>query len=211
MSRAVHAVLFDVFGTVVDWRSSVAAEAGALLGLPPEGDGAAFAEQWRREGYLEPIGAIVRGERPYEDMEALLHETLLRVLRERRLALGDAETARLASVWRRLEPWPDVRSGLVRLKAHFVISPLSNGSFALLTELGRWAGLPWDCVISTELFGTYKPDPAAYLGACRLLGLPPSEVILVAAHPADLAAAGAAGLRTGYVPRPLEWGPGQPP
>ncbi len=208
---ACKALVFDVFGTVVDWRTCVINEAKDAAGVRGEGvDWGRFADEWRREGYLVPITEIVMGRRPYEEVERLLEATLGALLDRLGVTLATEEARRLASVWRRLDPWPDARRGLERLRADFVLAPLSNGSFALLTEMAKRAGLPWDCVISTELFGAYKPDPRTYLGAARLLGLEPEELMLVAAHPADLRAAAASGLRTAYVPRPNEWGPGAP-
>jgi 2-haloacid dehalogenase len=205
------ALVFDVFGTVVDWRTCVINEARDLAGAKRSdvawGD---FADAWRREGYLEPIGEIVTGRRPYSEVEHLLAATLDELLVRHDISLERAEVDHLAGVWRRLDPWPDALEGLERLRRDHVIAPLSNGSFALLTAMAKRAGLPWDCVISTELFEAYKPDPRTYLGAARLLDLAPSEIMLVAAHLADLRAAAACGLRTAYVPRPLEWGPGAP-
>ncbi len=207
-----QALVFDVFGTVVDWRTCVTSEARVLAG--PRGSGVAwgdFADAWRREGYLVPIAEIVTGKRPYADVEGLLGRTLDELLLRHKVALGPAEVAHLARVWRRLDPWPDAITGLERLRLDHLIAPLSNGSFALLTEMAKRAGLPWDCVISSELFETYKPDRRAYLGAARLLDLAPSDIMLVAAHVSDLRAAAACGFRTAYVPRPLEWGPDAAP
>ncbi len=201
------ALVFDVFGTVVDWRSCVIEETKTIVGaLGSEIDWGEFADAWRRQGYLAPIAEIVTGARPFDDVEELLGATLDDLLARHGVALGPEETRRLLGVWRRLDPWPDACGGLERLAAHFVIAPLSNGSFALLTEMAKRARLPWDCIISTELFGAYKPDPRTYEGAARLLGLAPPEVMLVAAHLGDLRAAASCGLRTAYVPRPLEWG-----
>jgi 2-haloacid dehalogenase len=196
----VAALVFDVFGTVVDWRSSVvrAVEATGI-----EGDAGTFADAWRREGYLHPLVEVVTGARPWEPMESLMRTTL-DDLAVRFGVRGDLDE--LQGVWRRLDPWPDAAEGLRRLRAGRTVSTLSNGGFAQLTAIGRHGGLPWDCVISTDLFRSFKPDPACYLGACDLLELPPSSVMLVAAHPADLRGAAGCGLRTAYVPRPLEWG-----
>jgi len=201
----VEALVFDVFGTVVDWRGSVirAAEAAGI-----DGDAGAFADAWRREGYLHPLVEVVTGTRPWEPMEVLTR-ACLDDLAPRFGVRGDLDE--LTRVWRRLDPWPDAAAGLAQLKERRTISTLSNGGFAQLTAIGRHGGLPWDCVISTDLFRSFKPDPACYLGACELLELDPSQVMLVAAHPADLRGAAACGLRTAYVPRPLEWGPGAHP
>jgi len=202
--EAVEALVFDVFGTVVDWRSSVvhAVEATGL-----DGDAGAFADAWRREGYLHPLVEVVTGTRPWEPMEALMR-ACLDDLAPRFGVRGDLDE--LTGVWRRLDPWPDAAAGLARLAERRTVSTLSNGGFAQLTAIGRHGGLPWDCVISTDLFRSFKPDPACYLGACELLELAPAAVMLVAAHPADLRGAAGAGLRTAYVPRPLEWGPDGP-
>jgi 2-haloacid dehalogenase len=201
---SVEALVFDVFGTVVDWRSS-AVRAVEATGL--SGDPGAFADAWRREGYLHPLVEVVTGQRPWEPMERLMRATL-DDLAVRFGVRGDLDA--LQGVWRALDPWPDAVEGLARLKARLTVSTLSNGGFAQLTAIGKHAGLPWDCVISTDLFRAFKPDPACYLGACELLELPPSSVALVAAHPADLRGAAGCGLRTAYVPRPLEWGPDGP-
>jgi 2-haloacid dehalogenase len=204
----VKALVFDVFGTVVDWRTCVITRAKEISGVRGVGiDWGVFADEWRTEGYLVPIGEIVGGTRPHTDVEVLLGEKLAELLIRHGLELTADETHSLALTWRRLDPWPDAVAGLERLRRGYMLGPLSNGSFALLTEMAKRAGLPWDRIVSTELFGTYKPDRRAYEGAARLLGLAPDAVMLVAAHVGDLRAAAAAGLRTGYVPRPLEWGP----
>jgi 2-haloacid dehalogenase len=207
----VRALVFDVFGTVVDWRTSVTEDARAISGVRGDGvDWAAFADDWRREGYLIPIREIVSGSRPYAEVEEMLADTLRVLLERYGVGLDDDECRALSSVWRRLDPWPDALAGLTRLRERYVLGPLSNGSFALLTEMAKRARLPWDCIVSTELFATYKPDPRTYLGTARLLGLAPGDVMLVAAHVGDLRAASSIGLRTAYVPRPLEWGAGGP-
>lgn len=201
----VEALVFDVFGTVVDWRSSVIAACEAT-GLA--GDWGVLADEWRRDGYLRPIVATVRGEAPWRPVDELMRDHL-DVLAPR-YGLDGVDLDELARVWRRLDPWPDAVAGLTRLKERFTIAPLSNGGFAQLTAMARHAGLPWDCIISTDLFRSYKPDPACYLGAVELLDLPAERVMLVAAHPGDLRAAQACGLRAAYVPRPREWGPAAP-
>jgi 2-haloacid dehalogenase len=208
-ARPLGAVLFDVFGTVVDWRTGVAEAGRIVAGQSGEGvDWGAFADAWRREGYLEPIAQIVTGARPYSPVEALLAEALERLVTRHGLELHQRQFAVLLKAWRRLDPWPDARPGLDALRRHVLIAPLSNGSFALLTEMAKRAGLPWDCIISTELFAAYKPDPTTYRGAVTLLDRQAEEVMLVAAHLGDLRAASDAGLRTAYVPRPAEWGEG---
>jgi 2-haloacid dehalogenase len=205
-------LVFDVFGTVVDWRGSVVSAGQALsqrTGLMASWG--TFASEWRREGYLTPIVEMFLGQREWAPVDRL-HEESLDVLLERHglAGLPDVDRRELLSVWRRLAPWPDAVPGLRRLKSRYLIGPLSNGGFALLTEMAKAGGLPWDFVISAELFRAYKPAPEVYLGAARLLERPPDEVMLVAAHPADLDAAKAAGMQTAYVPRPLEWDPETP-
>ncbi|NWG73677.1 MAG: haloacid dehalogenase type II [Rubrivivax sp.] len=207
---APAALVFDVFGTVVDWRSSVIAEGrtrGARLGL--DVDWAAFADDWRA-GYPLAMDEVRRGVLPWTNLDGLHRRILDRLLAERGIVLDEAEAAEFNRVWHRLDPWPDAVEGLTRLKARHPIATLSNGHVRLLLDMARHAGLPWDAIFSAELFGHYKPDPEAYLGACRLLDLPPGQVLMVAAHPSDLRGARAAGLRTAYVPRPLERGPGGP-
>jgi 2-haloacid dehalogenase len=200
----VRALVFDVFGTVVDWRSSVAAEVRAL-GWPV--DPAAFADAWRA-GYVPAMQAVRDGHLPWMHIDALHRRILDALLAERGLAPPEAEVAELNRVWHRLAPWPDSVAGLQRLKQRFPVCTQSNGNVSLLLDMARHAGLPWDTIFSAELFGHYKPDPEVYLGAARLLDLPPEQVLMVAAHPSDLRAAAACGLKTAYVPRPLERGPG---
>lgn len=200
----VRALVFDVFGTVVDWRSSVAAEVRAR-GWPV--DPPAFADAWRA-GYVPAMQAVRDGRLPWMHIDALHRRILDALLAERGLAPPEAEVAELNRVWHRLAPWPDSVAGLQRLKQRFPVCTLSNGNVSLLLDMARHAGLPWDTIFSAELFGHYKPDPEVYLGAARLLDLPPEQVLMVAAHPSDLRAAAACGLKTAYVPRPLERGPG---
>lgn len=209
-AESVEALLFDVFGTVVDWRTSVISE-GERLGAGRPVDWATVTDQWRRQGYLRPIVEMVAGERPWEPIETVMREELDRLADRHGFAdVGEAALDELATVWERLAPWPDAPGGLDRLQARYLIGPLSNGGFGALTRMARHAGLRWDCVISAQLFRTYKPDRRVYEGAAGLLGLAPGRVMMVAAHPSDLRAARACGLATGYVPRPLEWGPGGP-
>lgn len=197
---------FDVFGTVVDWRSGIIAELqsfGTRHGL--QRDWASFADAWRA-GYAPAMDRVRRGERPWARIDDLHREILIGLLDG--VAVDSAEIDDLNRAWHRLAPWPDSVPGLLRLKQRFLIATLSNGNVSLLTNMAKSAGLPWDCVISAELFGHYKPDPEAYLGCARLLDVAPEELMLVATHPSDLRAARACGLRTGYVVRPLEHGPG---
>jgi 2-haloacid dehalogenase len=204
----VKALTFDVFGTVVDWRGSIIRE-GELLGARKglDVDWPAFADAWRA-GYAPAMDRVRKGELPWTPID-LLHRMILDSLLERFAlsGLSEADRNHLNLAWHRLMPWPDAVGGLNRLRARFVVATLSNGNVSLLVDMAKNAGLPWDAVLSAELFGHYKPDPQAYLGAARLLGLPPHEVMMVAAHPSDLRAAKAAGLKTAYVPRPLEFGP----
>ena len=200
----IGALVFDVFGTVVDWRSSVAAEVRAL-GWPV--DPPAFADAWRG-GYVPAMREVRDGRLPWTNIDGLHRRILDALLAERGLAPPEAEVAELNRVWHRLTPWPDSVAGLGRLKVRFPVCTLSNGNVSLLLDLARHAGLPWDAIFSAELFGHYKPSPEAYLGACRLLDLAPQQVLMVAAHPSDLRSAAACGLKTAYVPRPMERGPG---
>jgi 2-haloacid dehalogenase len=200
----VRALCFDVFGTVVDWHGSIAAEV-QRLGLPV--DGAAFALAWRA-GYAPAMQQVRSGALPWTDIDGLHRLILDGLLAEQGLAMDEAARQDFNRIWHRLHPWPDSVPGLLRLKRRHTITTLSNGNLSLLVAMARFAGLPWDAVLSAELFHHYKPDPEVYLGAARLLGLAPAQVALVAAHPSDLRAAAACGLRTAYVPRPLERGAG---
>jgi len=206
----IGALVFDVFGTVVDWRSSVIEE-GRTLGARHgwNVDWGAFADAWRA-GYPAAMDRVRRGELPWMNIDALHRLLLDGLLAERALPLPADEAEDFNRVWHRLRPWPDSVGGLHRLKARWPVATLSNGNVSLLLNMARHSGLPWDSILSAELFGHYKPDPEAYLGATRLLALPPSQVLMVAAHPSDLRAAAACGLKTAYVPRPLERGPGGP-
>jgi 2-haloacid dehalogenase len=204
----VRALTFDVFGTVVDWRSSVIAEGEALgrrKGI--QVDWAEFADAWRA-GYGPSMNRVRRGELPWTTIDSLHRMVLDRLIAEFRIeGLDEAEKDDLNRVWHRLKPWPDAVAGLTRLKRKFVIATLSNGNVALLTNMAKHAGLPWDCILSAELMRHYKPDPEVYRGAAELLGLKPPQVMMVAAHKEDLRAARAVGLRTAFVPRPMEYGP----
>lgn len=206
----LKALAFDVFGTVVDWRGSIVREVDTLaVGRGLAVDAAAFADAWRA-GYQPAMQRVRTGELPWMKIDAL-HRLILDGIVER-FGLGgldERERRDLNRVWHRLEPWDDSVAGLARLKRRFTITPLSNGNFSLLTAMAKRAALPWDCIVSAELFRHYKPDPKTYLGTADLLDVAPDELMLVAAHPDDLRAAQAAGLRTGYVPRPLEYGPGR--
>lgn len=203
-----RALAFDVFGTVVDWRSGIIAELqsfGSRQGL--QRDWVSFADAWRA-GYAPAMDRVRRGELPWTRIDDLHREILLELLGD--AAVPESDIDDLNRAWHRLVPWPDAVPGLQRLKQRFVITTLSNGNISLLTDMAKNAGLPWDCVISAELFGHYKPDPQAYQGCARLLDVAPGDLMLVACHPGDLRAARDSGLRTGYVVRPLERGPGHP-
>jgi 2-haloacid dehalogenase len=205
----VSALIFDVFGTVVDWRGSVIRE-GEELGRKRnlEVDWAAFADEWRGR-YAPSMDRVRRGELPWANLDALHRASLEELLEEFGVeGLSEEEIDHLNKVWHRLDPWPDSVAGLARLKERYVISTFSNGNVALLTDMAKRAGLPWDLILSAELVRHYKPDPETYLMAPNFLDLRPDEVMLVAAHPSDLRAAQTHGLRAAYVLRPLEWGPG---
>lgn len=202
-TNAPRVLAFDVFGTVVDWHGSVAGEVQALH---PGVDGNAFALAWRA-GYQPAMRRVMSGELGWtliDDLHRLILDQLLP-----RFGLGhlsEAERQHLNRVWHRLDPWPDVVPGLQRLKTRYTLCTLSNGNIGLLTNMAKRAGLPWDCILSAEVFRAYKPDPATYLGVARVFDLAPSEVMLVAAHQDDLAAARACGLQTAYIERPAEFG-----
>lgn len=207
----VRALIFDVFGTLVDWRSGVAREAEAFCnarGLTV--DGLAFADSWRAK-YQPAMEAIRSGGRGYIALDLLHRENLDATLLEFGLegAIDAAAREVLNRAWEKLPPWPDCVAGLNALKPAYVIAPCSNGSIALMTWLAKYAGLPWDAILGAEIARAYKPQPAVYLASASALGLAPDEVMMVAAHNKDLAAARAAGLKTAFVPRPREHGPGQ--
>ena len=205
---APKALVFDVFGTVVDWRGSILRQLRAFgEGKGIAADWEAFTDDWRR-GYPAAMQRVRCGELPWTRIDDLHRMILDDLLAKYRIAgLSEGEKDHLNRVWHRLDPWPDAVEGLARLKRRFIIGTLSNGNIALLVAMAKHAGLPWDVVLSAELVQHYKPDPQAYQMPPLLLGLSPGEVMLVAAHPGDLAAAATQGLKTGYVPRPLEWGP----
>jgi 2-haloacid dehalogenase len=210
LNDSVRALVFDVFGTCVDWRGSIirALEATGQSGV----DWASFADEWRRDGYIHGIADILSGKQPYVSSDVLFRRKLDDLLARYRVTnLNEDQVRDLSRAWRRLDPWPDTVLGLQRLKSRYLIAPLSNGSFITLTQMAKRGGMPWDCIISTELRQTFKPDKSAYLLAADLLELQPEEVMLVAAHDNDLKAAQAAGLHTAHVPRPLEWGSNAPP
>jgi 2-haloacid dehalogenase len=199
---AVRALVFDVFGTLVDWRSGVAEAFGAsgLSGNPEE-----LADAWRRR-YVPILAEVNDGSRPWGNFDELHLITLDDLLVERGEELGLEARHRLVAAWHRLEPWPDVRAALDALRRQRVTAALSNGHLALLVDLARHGDLRFDCLLSAEMAHAYKPAPEVYLTAARLLGVQPDELMLVAAHPGDLEGARRAGLRTALVERPLEYG-----
>ena len=206
--EGVRALVFDVFGTVVDWRSSVIAELeclGRTRNLSR--NWAEFADVWR-QGYGDGMRRINDGADSWVTVDVIHRRKLDQLLRQFEVpGLKEDEIDHLNRIWHRLSPWPDSIEGLASLKARYIVSTLSNGGVGLLVNMAKFGGLPWDCVLSSEMFGRYKPDPRVYAGAARLLGLAPGEVGMVAAHGHDLLGAQAAGLRTIFVPRPDEYGP----
>jgi len=204
---APRALLFDVFGTLVDWRGSLLDEAAGLSSRTGvNADWAGVVDDWRRA--YRPALTQARAEPEWRDLDALQRETLGAVLAERGITLPAAEQETLVQGWRRLRPWPDTRAGLERLRTRFRTATLSNGHVALLVDLLRFGDLRVDAVLSAELAGSYKPDPAVYLHAVRLLGCEPEQTAMVAAHADDLVAASQVGMQAVFVRRPQEWGPG---
>ena len=207
--RDVKALVFDTFGTVVDWRTSVAGEVDAVAkrkGLAV--DGLAFADAWRAQ-YNPSMERVRRGELPWTTLDRLHRMSLDALLPQYKLTgLAEAEKVALAKAWHRLRPWPDSAGGLTRLKTQFIIAPLSNGNIALMTNLAKFAGLPWDCILGAELARHFKPDPEVYRSAADFLDLRRDEVMMVAAHLGDLHAAKVEGLRTAFVVRADEYGHG---
>ncbi|WP_316205287.1 haloacid dehalogenase type II [Bradyrhizobium sp. SZCCHNS3004] len=206
---AVKALVFDVFGTVVDWRTSLIADFtrwSESRGI--KGDWTALVDGWRGL-YVGSMDEVRRHpERGYVILDVLHRRSLEQLVAQLGIVgLTDADLDYLTRGWHRLHPWSDSVAGLTRLKRKFIIAPLSNGNVALLTNMAKFAGLPWDLIMSAELFAHYKPDPETYLGAARLLGLAPGEVMMVAAHNNDLQAAQRYGLKTAFVARPTEYGP----
>jgi len=206
LSRTAQVLAFDVFGTVVDWFGSIVRE---MEVLHPQVDGAAFALAWRA-GYRPAMARVTSGELGWTLIDELHRMVLDQILPQFGLeALSEEERVHLNRVWHRLDPWPDSVEGLTRLKQQFTICTLSNGNIGLLTQMAKRAGLPWDCILSAEVFRAYKPSPATYLGVAKVFDLAPEQVVLVAAHHDDLAGARACGLQTAYIERPLEFGPAQ--
>jgi 2-haloacid dehalogenase len=207
----VQIIAFDVFGTLVDWRSSIVAElarVGERAGV--RADWPKVADAWRAR-YGPTLASVIRGEREYQPLDVLHAIMLDEVVAEFGLAgLGPSDRAELVRGWYQLTPWPDSAPGLLALRERYLLTPLSNGGIGLLTRLARSAGLRFDCILSAELAASYKPDPRVYALPGDYFGVRPDQVLMVAAHPGDLDAAKRAGLRTAFVPRPLEWGPDGP-
>jgi 2-haloacid dehalogenase len=200
---SLRVLAFDVFGTVVDWHGSIVRE---MRSLYPQVDADAFALAWR-EGYAPAMQRVRSGEAGWTLIDDLHRAILDGLLPRFGLAhLDEAARKHLNKVWHRLDAWPDAVTGLTRLKSRFTICTLSNGNLGLLADMAKRAGLPWDCILSAEVFRAYKPDPATYLGVARVFDLRPDEVMLVAAHHDDLDGARACGLRTAYIERPHEFG-----
>jgi 2-haloacid dehalogenase len=208
--REIVALTFDVFGTVVDWRTSVIRE-GEMLSQEKgfDVDWGEFADRWRG-GYGPSMNRVRTGELPWTKIDVLHRMVLDELIVEYGLTgLSEEETDQFNRVWHRLMPWPDTVRGLHRLRSQYLITTLSNGNVSLLTNMAKNAGMPWDCILSSELAGHYKPDPEVYLMAAELLSLPPNRVMMVAAHKGDLRAAQRVGLRAAFVARPFERGPGR--
>ena len=204
----VKALTFDVFGTVVNWRDSIAREAKSFLG--PKGyekDWHAFADRWRAR-YQPAMEKVRKGERPWARLDDLHRENLVELLKEFEISgLGEADIDHLNRAWHRLDGWPDSVEGLTRLKRKFILATLSNGNVALMVNMAKHAGLPWDVILGAEVAHAYKPQPEAYDRSAALLDLKPEQCMMVAAHNGDLVAARSRGFHTAFVSRPLEHGP----
>jgi len=206
----VRALVFDVFGTVVDWRSGVARDAEAFLKQygARAASPTAFADAWRCR-YSPAMEEVRSGRRPFTRLDVLHRENLEAILPEFGIDLASVPASELDELnlaWHRLDPWPDVVAGLTRLKARYIIAPLSNGNIVLMLNMAKRSGIPWDAILGAEVVQAYKPTPEAYLRTADALAMRPDEICLVAAHNGDLAAARACGLRTAFIPRPTEHG-----
>ncbi len=206
----LKALVFDTFGTVVDWRTSLIEDLSAFgrtRGV--EADWARLVDAWRA-AYQPSMQRVRSGERGWATLDTLHRESLDRLVAEFGITgLNEDDLCHINLGWHRLRPWPDAVAGLARLQRRYIIGPLSNGNVSLLLEMAKAAGLPWDMIFGSDLFGHFKPDPETYLGVCRLLDLDSGEVMMCAAHNSDLRAAQALGLQTGFFPRPTEYGPHQ--
>jgi 2-haloacid dehalogenase len=205
---SVRALVFDTFGTVVDWRTSITQEVEQLIARKHlQVDAAKFADAWRA-GYAPAMAQVRSGQLPWTKLDGLHRMILDRLLKDFGIAgLSESEADQINRAWHRLRPWPDAVGGLTRLKKTFTIAPLSNGNISLMTDLAKHSGLPWDCILGAELVRHYKPDREVYLSAAEILDLKVDEVMMVAAHLGDLRAAKSLGLKTAFVARPLEFGP----
>jgi 2-haloacid dehalogenase len=210
IAYSIRVLAFDVFGTVVDWRSSVIAEGERLSKIKQlKVDWAAFADAWR--GVYRPnLNRVLSGELPWTKLDDLHRISLAEMLKQFKVeGLSEAEITDFSRIWHRLKPWADSVPGLQRLKSRFVVTTLSNGNISLLTNMAKHASLPWDCILSAENVRRYKPDPAVYRLVPELFDINPEQTVMVAAHEHDLQAAKKQGLRTAFVHRPLEHGPGK--
>ena len=207
---AIKALFFDVFGTLVDWRTGIAREGkGFLSPRAIELDWLAFADAWRGE-YQPAMEEVRSGRIPFSRLDVIHRKMLDRIASKFDLdRLGDVERDELTLAWHRLDAWPDVKRGLERLRTKFLLAPVSNGNISLMVDLARRNGFPWDAILGAEIAGDYKPKPRVYLAAAEAFALQPDECMMVAAHSFDLAAAAQCGLRTGHVARPNEKGPGK--
>lgn len=207
ITDAVKVLAFDVFGTVVDWHKTIAREANSMN---LDVDGNEFALAWRA-GYKPAMQRVMSGDLGWTLIDDLHRMILDDILEKFGISnLTEEQKRHLNKIWHRLDAWPDSVAGLTRLKSRYTICSLSNGNIGLLTDLAKHAGLPWDCILSAEVFRKYKPDPATYLGVAKIFDLAPEKVMMVAAHQEDLVAARACGLKTAYIERPDEFGPSQP-
>ena len=205
----VKALLFDTFGTVVDWRTSIIEDFtrfGRKKGLNV--DWAAFVDEWKT-AYRPGMDAVREGRAPWSNVDSIYRQKLDALIEKRGLTVSEEDRVWLNRAWDRLNPWPDAVAGLTRLKKKFIISPLSNGDVSCLVNMAKHGGLPWDVILCAEIFKHYKPDPEVYLDAIAYLGLKPEETMMVAAHNYDLRAARSHGMRTAFVARPTEYGPNQ--
>jgi len=204
------AIVFDTFGSVVDWRSSLIADLtgyGSSHGVTA--DWPALVDAWRA-AYQPSMARVRKGELPWTKLDDLHRASLDRLVSEFGInGLSEDDLVHINLGWHRLHPWPDSVPGLTRLKSRFIIGPLSNGNVSLLLNMAKFAGIPWDMIFGSDLFGHFKPDPETYLGVARMLGLRPDQVMMAAAHNGDLAAARSCGLLTAFFPRPSEYGPHQ--
>ncbi len=208
--RKPAAIVFDTFGSVVDWRGSLIAELTEFARQRgAKGDWIGLVDAWRA-AYHPSMDRVRRGELPWTRLDDLHRASLDRLLPEFGISgLTEQDLVHINLSWHRLKPWPDAVPGLTRLKSKFILGPLSNGNLSLLVHLAKFGGLPWDTVFGSDLFGHYKPDPETYLGVARLLDLPPGQVMMAAAHNNDLLAAQNCGLMTAFFARPTEYGPHQ--